>query len=201
MKTRIFKINPKRIDKKAIREASKILKRGGIVAFPTETVYGLGASLNKTDAIDRLYKIKKRPKPKPFTIHISKKNKIRELDCIVTKTAQRLIDKFWPGPLTLIFRTKTGKKIGLRLPEDKVALALLDMAKDLIVAPSANISGRQAQYCAEGVIKYFNGVVDGILDAGRTALGKESTIVDVSTHTARLIREGVIEKNKLDKYL
>ncbi|UCH12481.1 MAG: threonylcarbamoyl-AMP synthase [Candidatus Omnitrophota bacterium] len=190
MRTKIIKIDPYNFDPKAIKEAAMILQKGGIVAFPTETVYGLAADYNNEDTINRLYDIKKRPKDKPFTIHIAKKEKITEYIDEPDQLTKRLIDKFWPGPLTIIVESKDGKALGFRMPSNRIALELINMSSLTIVGPSANVSGKQEPVEPFSVVEAFDGLIDMVIDAGPTEIGISSTVVDMTTLRPKILREG-----------
>ncbi|MCK4463924.1 MAG: threonylcarbamoyl-AMP synthase [Candidatus Omnitrophica bacterium] len=197
-KTKIIKVNPEKPDLKSIKEAAKIIKKGGLVAFPTETVYGLGAAYNNPDAVTKIYNVKKRSKNKPLTIHISKMKTLESFDCEITHLAKTLMNKFWPGPLTIILNTKDNKKtIAFRMPEGEIAKCFIEACGIPIVAPSANISGNKSPVSAEGVLKDLDGKIEAVIDGGTTDLGAESTIIDVTSFPYRVIREGVISKARI----
>ncbi|MBN1405818.1 MAG: threonylcarbamoyl-AMP synthase [Candidatus Omnitrophica bacterium] len=192
MHTKIIKTSAHNFDPEVIKEAAGILKKGGIVGFPTETVYGLAADYNNKAAVDRLYEIKKRPKDKPFTIHIAHKEKILEFVDGLDETAKRLIDRFWPGPLTIIVKTRNGEPLGFRMPSNKLALKLIEESRLTIVAPSANISGHPDSVDAFSVVRDFEGLIDMVIDTGRTETETSSTVVDISSLRPRILREGFI---------
>lgn len=197
MKTKVLEVNPNFPDKAIIQEAALLLRNGKLVSFPTETVYGIGANYLDKDAIDRLYKIKKRSKSKPFTIHISSFEALGYLDIVLSKKAERLIYKFWPGPLTIVALDRKKKKIGLRMPSNKIALELINASKLPIVAPSANISGNKAPTSARDVISEMPGSVDMILDGGSTEIGIASTVLDVTEGHFKILRQGSISRKDL----
>ena len=197
MKTEIIKVNAKKPDRGALKKAAEVIEKGGIVAFPTETVYGLGANYLDKKAVQKLYKVKKRPSDKPFTVHISKFDELGELRCEITFYSKRLIEKLWPGPLTLIFKTKSGDKIGVRMPKNKIALDFISLCKTSIVAPSANISGDKPPRKADDVLHDLDGKIDLLLDGGETEVGIESTIIDTSVFPYRILRPGAISKNRI----
>lgn len=201
IRTEVIKINPDNPEESKIRIATAVLRDDGLVAFPTETVYGLGANFLSQRAISRLYEVKNRPVSKPFSIHIAEKSAVEELATGITPVAYRLMDKFWPGPLTLILKSKDHGKIGLRMPDNKVALALIRYARLPIVAPSANLSGNPAPQFAEEVLKDFNGLIDVILDAGKTHLGIESTVLDMTCANPEVLREGATPFSEIEKIL
>lgn len=176
---------------------AEVLKNGGLVAFPTETVYGLGANLLDRRAMRNLRNVKNRPKGKPFTVHIADKKIIKKMGCGIIKKASFLIKRYWPGPLTIILKAKNGRKIGFRMPDNKIALELLKRSGLPIAAPSANVSGDTPPTTADRVIESLCGKVDVVIDGGRTRIGKESTVVDVSSGSIRVLREGAIKKKEL----
>ncbi len=197
MKAKIIKVNPGFPEETLIKEAAAVLKKGGLVAFPTETVYGIGANLLNKKAIDRLYKIKKRPKDKPFTIHIARFEALKDLDIDLSERAEQIIHRFWPGPLTIVTFNKKMEKVGIRMPRNKIALALIDKVGMPIVAPSANISGKRPPTSAEGAASEMKGSVDIILDGGVTEIGAESTVLDVTTRPFKVLRQGAIPSKDL----
>ena len=197
MQTKIIKVNPNAQEVGLIKEAAGVLQGGGLVVFPTETVYGIGANALNKKTIDRLYKIKKRPKNKPFTFHIARFETLKDLEVDLNDRASKIVHKFWPGPLTILVENKEKKKIGIRMPRNKIALALINEAVDPIVAPSANISGKKPPVSAEEAISEMKGSVDIILDGGSTEIGAESTILDVSVNPFKVLREGAIPKEDL----
>lgn len=199
-KTLVLKVDPKNPDNEKVLFSAKMLKAGSLVAFPTETVYGLGANLLKTEAVDRLYKVKKRPRHKPFTVHISNLNIIKKLNCSITKEARAMIERFWPGPLTIILRSKNGKNLGFRMPDNKVALKLIESSGVPVVAPSANISGDPPPRSPKEVLKNLNGKIDVLLDSGRTRVGVESTVIDLTVTPPKVLREGAIKAKELTLY-
>ena len=198
-RTVVLKVDPKRPDKKLIARAAKILRSGGLVAFPTETVYGLGANLLNKDAIERLYKVKKRPRAKPFTVHIENVSLIRRLGCKITKEAGALMAGYWPGPLTIILECNGAGKTGFRMPDNAVARSLIRASGVPVVAPSANISGRTPPTAAEDVLKQLDGKIDILISAGPADVGIESTVIDMTVVPPKILREGAIKKKELLK--
>jgi len=196
----IFTIKRDNIDAKALKKAADIIKKGGLVAFPTETVYGIAADYYNQNAISKLSKIKNRPTNKPFSIQIPQKDYIKEFNCLISFLGKRLIEKFWPGPLTLIFDSSDGKK-GFRIPNDKIALLFLKEIGGPIVAPSANISGQPAPKTAQEVIKQLKDNVDAVIDAGKTDLGIESTVVDLTVYPYEIIRQGAVSQQDIEGLL
>jgi len=197
--TKIVKIDPLRIQEEYIREAAEIIKAGGVALIPTETVYGLAANMFNDKAVERLCKIKNRPKDKHFSTAIEKKDRVEEFAQEVLPAAYKLINKFWPGPLTLILKGIKQPSVGLRMPDNEVALRIITMAKDPIILPSANISGRPAPKNFEAAIKDLNGLVDFAIDSGDLKLGVESTIVDLTAEMPKIIRSGAINDEEINK--
>jgi tRNA threonylcarbamoyl adenosine modification protein (Sua5/YciO/YrdC/YwlC family) len=194
--TEILKINPLNPEKDKIKYAAEVLRGGGLVAFPTETVYGLGANLWNKKAIDRLYEVKKRHKDKPFSIHIANPNKVKDFAFNIPALAYRLIEKFWPGPLTIILESKDDK-VGIRMPRNLIALRLIEESGVPVVAPSANLSGNPPPKMAEDVLRDLNGLIEMVLDGGKTEIGIESTVVDLTVSPAKILREGAISAGEI----
>jgi L-threonylcarbamoyladenylate synthase len=201
LKTYVIKIDPRRPDKNQIESAAEAIRKGKLVAFATETVYGIAANLLDEKALENLYRIKGRPKNKPLTIHIADIGMIESLGGLMTKEALRLISKFWPGPLTIIIKSKKGQTQGYRIPANIVALELIRAAGVPIVAPSANLSGNDAPTCADQVLKDLDGKIDILLDSGSTDIGIESTVVDLTVTPPKIVREGAIRKSEVEKIL
>lgn len=195
------KIDPENPDKEIISKAADVIKKGGLVVFPTETVYGIAANLFDEGAIAKLRRVKQRPEDKHFTVHISDIGMIEDMGCDITKEARSLMSKYWPGPLTIILRSRSGDKTGFRMPANKIALGLIRSSGVPVVAPSANISGDKAPVSAAEVSKDLSEKVDMILDGGRTEIGIESTVVDMTVKPAKVLREGAIKITELSKIL
>ena len=199
MKVSVIKIDPSNPDKEKIAAAAKIIREGGLVVFPTETVYGIAANLLDKRAMERLYRVKARPEGKPFTVHISDLKMIRDMGCVITDKAEKLMTEFWPGPLTIILKSDKGEKIGFRMPADKTALELIRASGVPVVAPSANLSGKPAPVTAEDAMADLEGKVDMVIDGGRTTVGLESTVVDLTMDPFKVLREGAIKEEELSK--
>jgi len=191
-----------------IQKAVHILKTGGLVAFPTETVYGLGARLYDEKAIAKIFSVKGRPADNPLIVHISNKKEIEILTRDLDSEAGKLIEKFWPGPLTLV--CKRSKKVPLnvtagletvavRMPKHPIALKLLRALGEPIAAPSANRSGRPSPTRYEDVMNELGKDVDLVLSGGHTSLGLESTVVDVTVKPFHILREGFVTYEQLKK--
>jgi len=200
-KTLRIKVDRAHPDKKLLRYAAKVLREGGLVAFPTETVYGLGANLLDETAIKSLYKVKKRPGNKPFTVHIASLGQIKKLKCALDVRAGKLARRFWPGPLTMVLKSKSGKSVGFRMPKNKVALELIRMARTPVVAPSANISRKKPPVTAAQVLKDLDGKIDIVIDSGPTDIGLESTVLDMTTRPYTVLREGALKNKDIRKIL
>ncbi len=192
MRTEVIKIDPENIDQEKIKQAAGIIRKGGIVAFPTETVYGLGADFLNKQAVDKIFKVKKRPKGKPLTVQIQDIASLEELACDIPAFAYQLISRFWPGPLTLVFRAKEKGTIGVRIPNNRVARSLIKASQTPLVVPSANLSGEPAAQTADEVLQTFDGLIEMVIDAGRVELGVASTVADLSVSPYRILREGAI---------
>ncbi len=196
-KIKLLKVDPDNPDTSAIEEAARAIRDGGLVAFPTETVYGLAANLLNKEAIERLYRVKRRPKNKPFTIHVSNMDMVREIAPDISDPAGRLIDKFWPGPLTIILNSKDREKVGFRMPANRIALSLIEKSGVPVVAPSANISGNRPPKSADEVLSDLDEGIDMILDGGPTEVGVESTVVDATVSPYKVLRTGAISEGQL----
>lgn len=210
MQTRVIVVNPKKPEIKKIEECVSILRKGGIVAFPTETVYGLGADGLNPNAIKKIFKAKKRPADNPLIFHISNKDDIRKFAKNIPPNAEKLIEKFWPGPLTLVLKKSslipkiaTGglNTIAIRMPSHKIALSLINLLGNPIVAPSANLFSKPSPTLATHVLDDLNGKIDAIIDGGNSVIGIESTILDLTTGTPTLLRPGKISYSELKKIL
>jgi len=203
--TKIVKIDPVNPEEKYLKEAAAILENGGLVIMPTETVYGIGANMLNKQTQDRLYDIKKRPKDKPFSLHIDEKENIEDFAQDIPILAYKLIDKFWPGPLTIILKAKDRLKfwsqdtVGLRMPDNEIALRLISHAQIPIVCPSANISGKPAPVDFNQALLDLKGLVDFAIDAGKTKLGVESSVVDLAFKPFRILREAAIKKENIEE--
>jgi len=199
LKTSVIKIDPANPDKNKIAFAAKVIREGGLVIFPTETVYGIAANLLDVKAMERLCRVKARPEGKPFTVHISDLKMIRDMGGVITGTAEKLMAEFWPGPLTIILKSRNGEKVGFRMPADKTALELIRASGVPVVAPSANLSGQSAPATAEEAMADLEGKIDIVIDGGRTKVGLESTVVDLTVDPFKVLRAGAIKEEDLQK--
>ncbi|MCG8431971.1 MAG: threonylcarbamoyl-AMP synthase [Candidatus Omnitrophica bacterium] len=192
-----YKVDPAHPDEAALREAARILGSGGLVVIPTETVYGIAASMAHKKALERLYEIKQRPKDKPFSLHIGYKERIEEFSRMLPVAAYKLMHAFWPGPLTLVVRAKEQGTIAVRMPDHEVCRRVIELAGVPVVCPSSNISGRPAPVDCAQALADLDGLVDCALDAGQTLLKKESTIVDLSQEPWKMLREGALPERDI----
>ncbi len=194
---RIFGVYGDAPDPKVLAEAAKMLREGGLVAFPTETVYGLGADATNPKAIARLNQVKGRPPEKPYSMHLHAVDQIHAFVTSVPALATQLMERFWPGPLTIVMPTGDGQTIGFRLPDHPVARAFLKACNVPVVAPSANRSGLPPPTDAQEVLAALGADVDCVLDGGPTRLGRESTVVEVMSGRLIIRREGAIPKEQI----
>lgn len=210
MNTLCWKIENPQTQRREIQEAAEIIRSGGLVAIPTETVYGLGADALNPDAVRRIYEAKGRPSDNPLIIHVPSADWLERYCVEVPDSAYRLAEKFWPGPLTMILkrnpivpdRTTGGlDTVGVRCPNHPVTLALIEAAGVPIAAPSANLSGRPSCTTAQHVLEDVGGKIDCILDGGPCAVGVESTILDLTVTPPRLLRPGGLPLEALEEVL
>jgi L-threonylcarbamoyladenylate synthase len=204
----VLKIDRQRPDDSMIAEASSILRAGGVVAYPTETFYGLGADGQNEEAVKKIFLIKGRNFKNPISVIIGDANDVRGLVEEIPEFALHLMERFWPGALTIIFKASpevshlltagTGK-IGIRLSSHPVATALAKKLGHPITATSANLSGKHECTSADEVIQGIGDQIDAVIDGGQTPGGSGSTIIDVTTDPPAILREGVIPKDKLTK--
>jgi L-threonylcarbamoyladenylate synthase len=198
-KTVVLKVNPQAPEIEKVRVAAKFIRTGGLVAFPTETVYGLGANALDEGAVLALFEAKKRPLDNPPIVHVCDVKDVYRLVEEIPVKAEKLMKIFWPGPLTLIFK-RSGivpgvavaglDTIALRMPGHNVALALIGESQCPISAPSANLAGRPSPTSAKHVLEDLDGRIDAVLDGGPTIVGVESTVVDVTVDPVQVLRPG-----------
>jgi L-threonylcarbamoyladenylate synthase len=210
MDTEIFQVHPDHPEPDGIARAAAVLRGGGLVAFPTETVYGLGANALDAAAVERIFVAKERPARNPLIVHVADIAAARSLAGAWRETAERLARRFWPGPLTLVvptgkqipsILTAGGATVALRVPAHPVPQALLQACALPIAAPSANRSSRLSPTRAQHVLRDLNGRIDMLLDAGPTAGGLESTILDVTVTPPRLLRPGLLTPAQLEEII
>lgn len=193
-----------------VKEAALWIKKGHVVAFPTETVYGLGANALDEQAVEKIFKAKGRPSDNPLIVHIAKKEQLTDLVAHIPEIAHTLIERFWPGPLTLIFKKKALvapsvtaglQTIAVRIPDHPVARAIILEANVPVAAPSANVSGKPSPTTAAHVWHDLQGRIAGIVDSGQTGFGVESTVLDCSTPIPVLYRPGGVSKEEIEKVI
>ena len=210
MDTKLQIINPDMFVPEELGAACRILKSGGLVAFPTETVYGLGGDALRKDASARIYEAKGRPSDNPLIVHVSDAGALEEIADRVPDNAKKLAAAFWPGPLTMILHKSelvpygtTGglDTVAVRMPDHKIALELIRQSGVYVAAPSANTSGRPSPTKAEHVWEDLNGKIDYIIDGGRVGIGLESTIIDLTGNVPMILRPGAITKSMLEKVI
>ncbi len=206
MKTRVIQVDPRHVQPEVMQQACETLRRGGLVAFPTDTLYALGANALNPAAIDRVHTVKGRHHGKPLSILIPSVEAAADLAADLPDGVRSLMQAFWPGALTVVVKASpkvpailrgTLGTVGLRMPAGSVARALLAAFAGPIIGTSANKSGGADPADARTVQKAVGGQIDLILDGGRVALGVPSTVIDCTTQPARLLREGAIPGSKL----
>lgn len=196
-----------------IDEAAQVLKEGGLVAFPTETVYGLGANATMSNSVCRVFDVKGRPNDNPLIVHVSSFEQVKDYVDVLHPYAQKLVETYWPGPLTFVCKVKSGlfakevsaglPTVSFRMPNNEAALSLLKKAGVPAVGPSANTSGKPSPTAYEHVYHDLHGKIEGILDDGSTKIGVESTVIDISDpkQVPMILRPGAITKEQIKKDL
>ena len=210
MRAEIVSMTADMLDEEAIARAGEILKQGGLVAFPTETVYGLGGNALDPEASKKIYAAKGRPSDNPLIVHIADMESLERLVTEVPEKARILAEKFWPGPLTMIFpktevvpfETTGGlDSVAVRFPSDSIAQAMIRAAGGYVAAPSANTSGRPSPTTAQHVEEDLGDAIDMIIDGGPVGIGLESTIVDFTEDVPVVLRPGYISLEMLKETL
>ena len=214
METKLIRLTEDDVEteqgQEALREAGEIIRKGGLVAFPTETVYGLGGDALNPESSRKIYAAKGRPSDNPLIVHIAEMEMLSPIVEEIPAKAKQLADRFWPGPLTMIFNKSdkvpletTGglQTVAVRMPSDKVAMAFIKAADGYIAAPSANTSGRPSPTVAKYVAEDLDGKIEMILDGGQLCIGLESTIVDMTVEPPMILRPGYITKEMLEEVL
>ena len=201
MQTKVITIQEENFSKEQLKEAGEIIKQGGLVAFPTETVYGLGGDALNAGSSEKIYAAKGRPSDNPLIVHIADWESIYKIVKNIPENAKKLADVFWPGPLTMIFEKSdvvpyetTGglDTVAVRMPSHKVARAFIEASGGYVAAPSANISGRPSPTLAKYVAEDMDGRIEMIIDGGDIGIGLESTIVDVTMDPPMVLRPGYV---------
>lgn len=204
------KVDPKSLDVAVVQKAAAILRNGGLVAFPTETVYGLGANALDPQAVAKIFGAKGRPSDNPLIIHISNIEQVLDLAEDITVPAQRVMEAFWPGPLTVVLtkrpeisnETTAGlNTIAVRMPNNAIALKLIETAGVPVAAPSANTSGKPSPTTARHVLDDLQGKIDLILDGGACNVGLESTVLDLTVEPPVILRPGSITREDIEGVL
>ena len=205
-----MKINPNQLDKKAIKEAGEILRKGGLVALPTETVYGLGANALDEEGAKKTYQVKGRPSDNPLITHIAKLEDLEKITINRPSEVDLLAKAFWPGPLTIIMEKSplipygvTGgqESVAVRMPAHPIALGIIEAAGGFVTAPSANTSGRPSPTTAAHVKEDLEGRIEMIVDGGQVEIGLESTIIDMTASPPVILRPGEITQEMLEKVI
>lgn len=198
------------IDYTKLQEPANIIKKGGIVIFPTETVYGIGANGFNENAIKKVYEVKKRPLSNPISLLVNSIDMINEVAKDITEEEYNLIKRFFPGPLTIILKKKdiipdvltaNSDTVGIRMPANEIALRLIEYAGVPIATPSANISGKPSGTDITDIMKDFEGKVDYVIDDGPSKIGLASTIVKVIDNVPHILRQGSIPENEIKKFI
>jgi L-threonylcarbamoyladenylate synthase len=206
----VLKINPLNPEEDLIGRAARVLKSGGVIGYPTETVYGIGCNIFHPAAVSRIYKIKKRPLDKAFILIAADPLQVRAIVAEIPENAERLMESFWPGPLTIVFRASPSlaqtefrrvKTIAVRIPDSAICLSLLKHCGFPLVSTSANASGGPAASNTRDVIALFQNELDLIIDGGSTPGAVPSTIVDVTKNPVKIVREGAITKLEINTVL
>jgi L-threonylcarbamoyladenylate synthase len=209
IKTQVFRTDSHNIQE-ILGTCGKIIKQGGTVAFPTETVYGVGADALNSEAVRKIFIAKGRPADNPLIVHISTEAQLREIAQDIPEKAFILMNAFWPGPLTLILNKKAFvpeittcglDTIAVRMPNNPLALGLIEESGTPIAAPSANLSGKPSPTTAEHVIADLNGKIDAIIDGGPAIIGVESTVLDLTSEIPELLRPGGISVEEIRKHV
>lgn len=206
MNTKIIRIEEENIDMQAVAQAGRIIRKGGLVAFPTETVYGLGGDALNSASSQKIYEAKGRPSDNPLIVHIAEMGALSRIVKEIPEAAYQLAERYWPGPLTMIFNKSdcvpletTGGlgTVAVRMPSNRIARALIRESGGYVAAPSANRSGRPSPTVAKYVIEDLEGKVDMIIDGGTTDIGLESTIIDLTGDKPVILRPGYVTEKML----
>ncbi|ASA97077.1 translation factor, Sua5 family [Anoxybacillus flavithermus TNO-09.006] len=213
MKTRIFFVD-KNVDElnscPQVKQAAAYLQRGELVAFPTETVYGLGANAMSTAAVENIFVAKGRPSDNPLIVHIATTEQLHDIACDIPPVAYTLIEHFWPGPLTLVLSKKDAvsprvtaglNTVAVRMPNHPIALALIQASGLPIAAPSANRSGRPSPTTAKHVLDDLDGRIAAVVDGGATGVGVESTVIDCTSAIPTILRPGGVTKEEIERVI
>lgn len=210
MKTHRFEIKENQIDTNMLDEAARLLDSGELVAFPTETVYGLGADALNSNAVAGIFAAKGRPADNPLIVHIHSREQMYSLAETVPREAEILADHFWPGPLTMILEAKDSvplivtaglSTVAIRMPSHPVALELLRRTRNPVAAPSANLSGKPSPTRGEHVLEDLEGKISGVILAEKSRIGLESTVIDMTESPAVILRPGSITGEEISRLI
>lgn len=209
MKTKVVKIDQVNPDVKILNDAAEVIKTGGTVVFPTETVYGLGANAYSEDACRKIFEAKKRPEDNPLIVHIASRSQLLECTIDQNRDVMRALDSIWPGPLTVLMKRSTRipdnvtaglNTVAVRMPANPLALKLIELSGVPIAAPSANIATRPSIVDSSDAVSELDGLVNMILDAGPTFFGIESTIINTMKKPVELLRPGAFDHEDLEPF-
>lgn len=207
--TLLYKTDPESVDINVINECAEIIKNGGIVAFPTETVYGLGASAFDIKACEKIYTAKGRPEKKPLSCLVATIGQASQI-ADISDAAKALLEAFAPGPITIVLPKKKcvpdivtagGNTVAVRIPDNKTALALIDKCGVPLATPSANISGMPSPKSADDVMIQLDGKIDALIDGGKCGIGTESTIVLIKDNKGTILRQGALPRSNIADYV
>lgn len=207
-KTEILKLSTEENNRAIFLRASEVIRTGGLVSFPTETVYALGADATNREAVKKVFGLKKRQEDKPIAIFLSDSKELNKFVEVITSSAKKFMGSFWPGPLTLIFKAKTGMlsyltgkegKLGVRVSSSEFVQMLLKQTQTPLTATSANLTGKKEPVSADEVLEDFEGKIELIIDGGQAKEDVPSSVVDVSGDKPILLREGRISFDELKK--
>jgi len=210
MRTEIIKVNPHNIDLTKVRKAAKKIKDGDLVAFPTETVYGLGADAFNSQAVAKIFEAKNRPLDDPLIVHVSQREDLFKLIKDISDIVSELTNEFWPGPLTLVLKkseivpdivTAGLDTVAIRIPANEIALSLIRESQTPIASPSANLFGRPSSTDSQHVLDDLNGRIDLIIDGGKSEIGVESTVLDLTQSPPSILRPGGISIERLKEII
>ncbi len=206
METEIITLNEYQLNLNKLRDAANYVLDGQVIAFPTDTIYGIGCDVFNTEAVEKIYTLKQRPKNKPINVLISEVNQVYDVARDIKPLFFELATRFWPGGLTIIVEknrsvpevvTSKLNFVGVRMPRNNIVQQLIKLAYTPLAATSANISEQPDSKTAENVLEYFEGKIPCLIDGGPTELGKPSTILDISGKTPKIVRSGVISGDML----
>ena len=207
MKTSVITVDPLLPEKEAISAAASLIRKGGIVAYPTDTIYGLGVNVYDEEALRKLYRVKKRSLNKPTGVLICEEAQLYDMVADFPENAEVLMKKFWPGALALIFKasaklsrilTSGSGTIGIRIPDNRIAVSLIRQSGMPITSPSANVGGHLPALGREEIIKELNGKIDMVIDGGKSNSAVPSTVLDLSRKEPVIIRHGRISQTEIE---